>query len=255
MKTKPVVLFIFLLTLISSLHSQEKRIKYFSFETGMDFISCAPPDKDYIRGDVTPNPYYYEPSYMMALLYKNYVGAKVEVRLANNKLGLAGGLRFTRMESSLGKNSYWSGRSDFLYLLYRQQGTVTEYLKIKEISQVTNYLGIPLELRVYPYAEHFIQLYYKIGADFNVRVRKKTTVDFYDPAMQTYEKEVGRVVEDPWTFYSTVQLAIGLKIGKTPISGINIEACAPVAILANYKSTFVTPQAGGGFQVNVRFPF
>jgi hypothetical protein len=254
MKTKLLFLFVFLLSLISSIRGQEKRYRSFFVETGMDFISCAPPDKDYIRGDVNPNPYYYEPSYMMALLYKNYIGVKAAIRLANNKLELAGGVRFTRMESSLGKNSYWSGRSDFLYLLFRQQGTVTDYLKIKEISQVTNYIGIPLELRIYPYAEHFIQLYYKVGTDFNVLVRKKTTVDFYVPAMQHYEEEVGRIVEDPWHFYSTVQLGIGLKIGKNSKPGINIEACVPVAILANYKSSFVTPEAGGGFQLNIRFP-
>jgi hypothetical protein len=254
MKTKLAVLSIFLFSLTNSLHSQEKRLKYLSFESGMEFISCTPPEKDYIRGDVNPDPYYYEPSYIRALMYKNYVGVKAEVKLLNNKLGLNGGLRYTRMMSSIGKNDYWSRRSDFLYLLYKQQGTLTEYLKVKDINQITNYIGIPVELRIYPYRPRTFQIYYKVGADFNIRLGTKTSVDFHDPAMQHYEKDVSQIIESPWLFYSTFHLAIGLKVGKDDKPGFSIEACAPVAIIANFKSSFVTPEEGGGFQINIRFP-
>jgi hypothetical protein len=191
---------------------------------------------------------------MMSLLYKNYAGVKAEIKLKGELLGLIGGLRFTRMESSLGKDDYWSTRADFLYLLYAQNGTTTEYLKVKDITQVSEYIGIPLELRIYPYEYKFIQMYYKIGADFNILLHSKTNTRFFDPAMEKYEAGVEKIVEDPWPVYASFHLAIGVKIGKPEKPGINIEACAPAAILANFKSSFVIPQAGGGIQLNIRIP-
>ena len=257
MSTKSLLLSVMIFSLYNQLYGQEIQYKNIYIETGMELINCAPPDdKTYIRGDVDPQPSYYEEtSYMMSLLYKNYFGIKGEIRVLNNKLGLASGLRYTRMVSSLGKNDYWTTRSDFLYLLYKQDGTTTEYLKIKDITQISNFLGIPLELRIYPYAEHFIQLYYKIGTDLNLLLKGKTDVQFVNSNMQKNEGEVDRIIEDPWKFYASLHLAICFKIGKPDRPGVNIEACVPSVILSNNNSSFVTPYAGGGLQLNLRIPF
>lgn len=238
------------------LQAQEVQKKWLYIEAGMDFISCAPPDdKEYIRGDVNPAPVYYETSYMSALFYKTYAGVKAEFRAQNGLLGLLTGLRLTRTESSLGKNDYWTSRSDFLYLLYRQQETTTEYLKVRDITQVSEYLGIPLEMRIYPYESRTIQLYYKIGFDFNVLLHSNTKTRFFDPGMDVFEKGVEDIVEDPWPVYATFHLAIGLKIGKPENPGINIEACVPQFLIANYNESLVAPEIGGGIQLNLRIPF
>lgn len=237
---------------------EEKRglVKSFYIEAGADFISCyEPDDKDYIRGDVNPNPYYYyETSYMSALLYKNYLGAKLEIKILDDMIGVLSGVRFTRMEGSLGKNTYWSDRSDFLYLLYRQSGTTTEYLKVRDITQVSYYAGIPLEFRIYPYRDRFIQMYYKFGADFNLLLGGKTKVKFVESSMNQYESDVENLIEDPWKFYSTFQLGVGMKIGKAGKPGVNLEACVPEFIAANIDNSFVSPDFGGGFRLSIRIP-
>ncbi len=258
MKTKPVLLSALFIVWIFPMKGQDSiRLKSLYVETGMDFTSCyAPDNKDYIRGDVNPNPYYYEPGYLMALLYRSYAGVKGEIRVLNNKLGLISGLRFTHMQGSLGKNDYWSTRTDFFYLLYKQDGLTTEYLKVKEITQITNYLGIPVEIRIYPYRQRGIQMYYKFGADFNVLLSGTTNVKFDNPAMQLYENDVTGIIEDPWPFYASIHVAAGLKLGKDTKPGINIEACLPSGFLFKHMdSSFVTPDFGGGFQMNIRIPF
>jgi hypothetical protein len=54
---------------------------------------------------------------------------------------------------------------------------------------------------------------------------------------------------------STIHAAVGFKIGKDPKPGVNIEFVVPAAIMASTESGLVTPQAGGGFQLNFRIPF
>jgi hypothetical protein len=162
------------------------------------------------------------------------------------------------MESSLGKESYWSNSSDFFYLLFSQEGTKTEYMKVKEIDQVTGYIGIPLELKIYPYIKERktnIYVYYKIGSDFNFRIHSRTSAVFSNDAMEQYEDAIGDVVEKPWSFYSSVHLGIGFRIGKHEKPGVNIEFLYPAAIWGQDKQGLVNPEGGGGVQVNVRLPF
>lgn len=243
--------------LIDPALSQEKQYKYFYLETGIDFIHCSASDKDYIRGEVNPDPYFYEPSYLVALLYRNYASAKFEIRAARNLLGILGGIRYTHMESSIGKNDYWTSQSDYFYLLFQQDGTNTEYLKVKDITQSSNYIGVPLEIRIYPYKkQRNFQMYYKFGIDFNMLLNSRTKVKFQNWMMKQYEDDVEDVIEDPWPFYASLHLAAGLRIGKENKPGVNIEACAPSAMLYKSKhSSFVFPNAGGGIQLNIRFPF
>jgi hypothetical protein len=239
-------------------NAQDNQVLFKSFyvETGADFISCSAPDnKDYIRGDVIPYYYYYETSNIRALLYKNYVGVKIESRILNNTIGLLTGLRYTWTHGSIGKNTYWESNSDYLYLLYKQNGTTTEFLKVKSITQVSGFAGIPVEVRIYPYKNRKIQMYYKIGADFNFRVTNNTQVSFKNPAMESYADDITNLIEDPWKAYATVYAAIGMKIGQPDKPGLNIEATIPSAIICNYKQSFVSPEAGAGFQLNVRIPF
>lgn len=254
MKIKTVILVIPLFLTAGRLLSQDKAQMFLYLETGMDFISCSPPEKDYVREGFSQDPYYYEPVYIRALMYKNYAGIKAEVRILNNKLGLVGGLRYTRMVSSIGKNEYWTSRTDYFYLLFKTQGSSTEYLRVKDINQVSDYIGIPLELKIYPYESRVFQIYYKIGGDINFRLKTSTNISFSDNAMEQFEKEASQVIEDPWSIYATVHAAIGLKIGKENKPGINLEACIPAGIIADLKSSFVDPQAGGGLQFNIRFP-
>ncbi len=120
MKTKFILSGILLLLLGISLHGQEnkqdKKLKFIYLESGIDFISCEQPDKDYIRADVDPYYYDFVSDHIRSLLYNEYFGVKFEYRLVKNLLGVSGGLRYNRMVSSIGKTDYWTESPDFFYV-------------------------------------------------------------------------------------------------------------------------------------------
>lgn len=255
MKLK-LLLSVFLSAIITgSGFSQDKKPRYLYIDAGIDFISGSPPAKDYIRADVDQYFSDYLTTSLRGLLYRNYAGVSGEMKILNNKIGLASGIRYTRMESSIGKESYWSNSSDFFYLLFRQEETRTEYLKVKEITQVTGYLGIPLELRVYPYRPRAFNVYYKIGGDINYRLHSRASARFFNEEMKVFEDEIENIIEKPWAFYSSFHLGVGFRIGKEDKPGVNLEMLVPVILITGRKQGLVSPETGAGIQLNARIPF
>lgn len=259
MKTVKFLISFFITLMASSAFGQdEKKPGVLYIDTGMDFLSALSPAKDYIRADIDQYYYGYAATTLKGHLYKNYLGVKYETRFLKKKLGILSGLRYTRMVSSLGKENYWSGSSDYFYMLFSQEDTRTDYMKVKEINQVAGYIGIPLELRIYPYIKERksnIYVYYKIGSDFNFRIHSRTTAVFSNSAMNQYKDEPGKIVEKPWSFYSSFHLGVGFRIGKPEKPGVNIELLYPASVWGEDKPALVSPDAGGGVQVNVRLPF
>lgn len=250
---KYYILLIFTLTALSGF-GQEEKPRILHIETGIDFISGDPPQKDYIRADVDQ----YSPGYvttsLRGLLYKNYFSIKAEKKILNNKLGLLSGIRYTTMVSTLGRDAYWTESPAFFYLLFRQEDTKTEYLKVREIKQVTGYLGIPLEARIYPYQPRRFNVYYKIGADINYRLFSKTDAGFFNDEMEVFEDELTKVIEESWVFYSSLNLGVGFRIGPEEKPGVNFEILIPVTIMTG-REGIVSPGAGAGLTLNARIPF
>ncbi len=246
---------LFIIFIVFSAYGQDEKEKLLYIETGIDFISCDPPRKEYIRADVDQFSPDYLTTSVRGLLYKNYFSIKAEKKILNNKLGLTGGIRFTSMASTLGKVSYWTGNPDFFYLLFRQENTRTEYLKVREIKQLTGYMGIPLEVRIYPYTPRRFNVYYKIGTDFNFKIYSTTNAKFFNDEMEVFEDEVTKVIEKPWAFYSSLNLGAGFRIGREERPGVNIEILIPVTIIKGSREGLVSPQGGVGIALNTRIPF
>jgi len=236
-------------------YTQESKQKFIGIETGIDFLTGDLPLKESIRGDV---PSYYNTGVatknLSILFYKNYFGIKTEIMLFSDKLGLSGGFRFTNMHASIGKNSYLTGTSDFFYLLYNQSGNTTEYLKLKDISQTSNYLGIPVELRYLFRNTDIGRFYIKTGVEFNYRLQTKTNIGFYNEAMNTFQDNVSKMVGQPGSFSSFFYGAFGLRYGKPSKPAINLELCLPTVVLSKATSGLVIPQSGGGVQVVIQIP-
>ena len=252
---KYIFLSVFICCLFNNVWGQEERIKLYGIEGGVDFIGCLSPEKDYIRGDISSYTTVDATDNLLGLLYKYYFGAKLEVRTVNNKFGLLGGIRYNRMIGSVGKNTYWSDTPDFFYLLFRQDGTTTEYLKVKEIIQSSDCFGIPLELRIFPFNQKKLRVYFKAGAEFNYVIQTKTDVMFFNEGMNMYEADVAEIVGNPKHFYSTLYFSGGIFFGKDSKPAINIEVSMPSMFITTKMSNLVTPEAGGGFQLNVQLPF
>ena len=93
-------------------------MKFLFLEAGGDFIDCEEPAKDYIRADVEPVWYYYVSDHIRSLSWNWYAGVKFETRFVKDLIGISSGLRFTSVQNSVGKTSYWTDSEDFFYVSY-----------------------------------------------------------------------------------------------------------------------------------------
>ncbi len=248
------ILPVFCLCLLSLMSlAQDQRVRLIGLETGIDAIGGPVVECDCIRGetatyygDVTKN--------LKGMMYKMYGGAKVEMHSRNNKFGLSAGLRYTRMNSSLGKSNEWDSPSDFFYFMTNQTETSIEYLKVREINQASDYLGIPISLVWYPFKQKLFTLYFRGGLEFDYRLKTKTTVSFVDNAMDLNSDEVIEKLDDPSTMVSILSTSAGVKIGRGSKTAFKIEI-GPSFFLNQGTSSLVEATAGFGTQLNIQIPF
>lgn len=232
---------------------QEDKRKFISFEAGIDGIGCAAPDKEYIRAVNDQNFDYYSDQ-IKSLMTIYYLGGKFEYRVINNLIGLSAGLRYSRMITSIGRDSYLSSGPDYFYVNYDQFDLSTEYAKVLEITQKGDYFGIPLEVRLYPKKEHKIKLYYKAGVSFNLKVHSKSDISFFNESMEQYRADVIKVIEKPSPNFIAFHIGLGLRIGKSDKPGISIETYTPIGVRFPKGSYLVNPLAGSGLQLLLSVP-
>lgn len=256
MKIKLTPLIVFLLFYASISTAQEAKQLFLGIEAGMTFMSCEMKNTDYIRAEMPSYPYEYSSNSITSQMFNSFVGLKPEFFLKNDKFGVAAGLRYTRMHAWISKDQYSETNANFFYLLFRQDGVNTEYLKVKEINQATDCIGIPLEIRYFAYKPHLIRLYFKLGVEVNFRLRTETDVVFVDNAMEQYQDDVTEIVGQPELVGASLYASAGLRIGKSSSKPtVSVELCAPVINLNYEPNSMVSPIAGGGFQVNIQLPY
>ena len=257
MKMKFTFLIFFLFS-VSALWAQEVRQKYIGIETGFTSIESEMSNMDFVRGDIPSYPSEYSTnstSNLTSLSAKNFIGVKFEIFYLNDRFGLFGGLRYSRMYSSIGKNSYWGSNTNFFYWLYREEGVNTEYLKVKEIDQKSDYIGIPVELRFFPGRRpHLFRMFFKLGAEINYCIQTQHDIVFYDEAMNPYKKDLIAQLAQPKNFYSALYGGAGIRIGRDLKPSVSIEVCTPYLFLTSKSAGMVNPIFGGGLQLNIQIP-
>jgi hypothetical protein len=235
--------------------SQNTRLKYLGVESGMNFIESELPDMSSIRGDIPNYSYGYSSSSLTTLSSIWFAGVKSEIFSLNDRFGLLGGLRFSQLINSIGKDKYMGSSTNYFYWLFRQEGTETEFLKIKEIRQKTEYLGIPVEVKYFVSKRpRVFQLYAKIGAVLDFRINTQTSVSFDNPAMELYESDISDQIKQPGPVNFTMYLGSGFRIGTDQKPSVSLEACFPYFVLNSQSSGMLHPLFGGGFQVNFQVP-
>jgi hypothetical protein len=249
------IFFVWLIFIASPVKSQDTRAKFIGLEAGINFIDSYLPDRDYIRADQSLYGEGNKSANLNSTMNMSYGGIKTEIQTLNKKFGFFTGIRFTYVYSSLGKKSYWDGNPDYFFMLFQQEGTTTEYLKIKEINQNSFYMGVPVEVRFFPFHQKNFRIFFKTGADINYLLSSKTDVVFYDDAMELYEGPVTKITGSPKSFTSNLYFSAGIKIGKETKPGINIEVCAPSFNLTSNAYNLLTTEVGGGLQLNIQLPF
>jgi hypothetical protein len=235
--------------------AQEKRLKYIGIETGMTFYENQMSNTDYIRGDIPSYGNGYSTSSITSLCQKLFIGLKTEILTMNDRFGLSAGLRYSRINSSAGKPDYWTANSNYFYWLYRQEGVNTYYLRVREINQTSDYMGIPLEIRYYTAPRpRLVRLFFKAGTEINLLLQSKKNVIFKDEAMDHYKSDLVSKINEPDPFYVTVYFGGGLRIGRELKPSLSLEGCLGSFFLGSGSFGLVDPEFGGGFQINIQIP-
>lgn len=238
---------------ISASAQEESRLKLFSLETGADIIITEVIQYDNIRaeagwsGEAEKN--------IQGSAGKFYGGLKLEVRSRNNTFGFSGGLRYTRLVSALGKgNGYYSVfDTDYFYFRVAQSANTIEYVKIKEITEASDYIGIPLAVTWTPFGQHLFTPYFKAGIEVNFRMGIKTTVEFVDPEMkQYYTRDVLDQLRTAGKVNAVFNTAGGCRVRINSNVALSVEL-GPSAFLTQNNSSLVDTLGSFGGQINLQF--
>jgi hypothetical protein len=239
------LIFLFLFSYLDVV-SQDSTL-FINFEAGGDAIGGKFVEKEYFREISNENTGLFGPR-IISQIERSFAGVRIEKKTTNNKFGFSTGLRFTHLESSITK----SGVPDFFYLLLRQTGTTTEYLQIKQLTEISNYLGIPLEVCFYVPSVRTFRFYFMAGVEWSYQLDRKTNVLFSSSAMEIYKSDVAEIIGEPDSWYATFYARPGVIIGKRkPLFSCGVTL--PV-VITNTVSSLNAPVAGAGFQIQFYLP-
>ncbi len=234
--------------------AQTSPSSYWGMEAGgIGYFSNAK-EKDYIRKEFSQTYYFNNSDDAPSSYYAVYAGFKYERLIKQDRIGLMTGLRVTKSHSDRKGNDSWLNSNDFFYVVYRSENTLTEYLKVKEISQDTYYMGLPLEARYLLFSPRFFRLYFKLGVQLNFRVSSSNDFVFVDRDMEIYQKELSDRIGEPNVFSSSFYGGVGMRFGEDSNPAVSIELTLP-AFTDNNSSTLSSPTVGVGAQINIQIPY
>ncbi|MDR1553763.1 MAG: hypothetical protein LBS69_09930 [Prevotellaceae bacterium] len=180
-----------------------------------------------------------------------YFGLNLEYTLIE-RLTIAAGLRCTFTHSEL--------NSDRDYFLWKttESGLTTNYVKIRDISQKSIFVGIPLELKFFPNKkDFFIRHYFILGTALNFLVNSKNYISYANDNMKKYSSLISEQAGKPNVFQGYLYVGVGLKIGRMNKAFGNIEIHFPVYMFDNEKlSSFAKSSgtAGIGIRTTLQIP-
>ena len=257
MKLKSVFLMLFVSATFMPLCAENPVRLSVGVEFGGNEVSTSLNEKWNIRQDVGTNYYGYNSSVnsVATNMYVSHFAVKPEIRLFDDKLAFSSGLRFSNVLSDV---SIWGNQMDdagYFYLRYNTAGLNTEYAKVRTMNESTNYLGIPLEVKLIPFMFWRMDFYVKTGVEFNFKLSSKTEIDFVNDAMNEFEPtiidNVGLKVNN---LYSTWSTALGVSLGNKNRLQYNIELLLPSFFITKNNSTLVNADMFTGFRCSIQFP-
>ena len=180
-----------------------------------------------------------------------YLGVKPEYTV-NRKLVVALGTRFSVSHSVI--------KSDKSYYLWKisEDETNTNYVKINKISQINYYVGIPMEIKIFPREiDYFVRHYFVLGTTLMILAVSNNDVLFENSAMKKYTSEILEHIGKPKNFHGQVYTGFGLKIGKSHNPFGSFEFHFPVFMIEDGKpNPFVNTEdrIGCGFKTTLQIP-
>ena len=268
-KQLSILLYLPILLSVPSLFAQDEQAPRINnlrlgIEFGAGTNSCGTERPDRVRELYSQDERYY--IHDQSWLTSAYLGIKPEFFIFNNRLGIASGLRFTEATSKLSpqqERSIWSSNRNYLLWRMAEDGLTTHLVQLRDVTQKSYLLGIPLEIRIFPNNRELpFQHYFKMGASFNFRVASEYQINFRNAVVgERYHNVVRSQMPDPNIFSAFFYGGIGFKIGRTRegrwVPWGNIELLFPYLPLTSNAFAFTSNDMyfpGIGFQSLVQIP-
>lgn len=183
--------------------------------------------------------------YYDAHITQYYFEVKPEF-LLTSKLSLDAGLRYTysRGEMDDDTNLIWK---------VHEEGVNTYYATADRIAQYTNYVGIPLGLRLAFRDLDEVSPFLKFGTAFNFVVGSHNHVRMEKKTMEQYRSGIKKSMGRPKSFAIPFYFSGGVQCG--PNGMVNVEVMFPYFMrYANPFSMCKLYDSGIGLSVGVRIP-
>lgn len=239
---------IFLSVLMQYLHASAQQIML-STEAGLQAYSGKIKDNSHIR----INPAYlgqvYDPyndySITAGVQYHG-AGFHLERMSANEHWSVSVGLRYAFILSDISAAS-----GDYFVFRYAEQDLDTYFARIESVTQRTEYLALPLQLRFFPTHARKVRFYMKLSFENNFKIGSMGSVKFLQDEMQSNEDAVLSGLDRPGAYNAAISLAGGLRLhGNKRLAG-GFEIIGPTAFLTGDALGMVSPSVGMGFQINL----
>lgn len=238
-----------------SVRAQERPREFLSFEAGLNTLTAKINSLDNIRSDVS-SPYDFDQASgsVTSLMSEQFFGLKYSNNFWKEDFGLTAGFRYTRNLSTAGKETYFSNASSFFYLLYKEEGLDTRYLKVKEIRQRISQVGIPLEFRYYPRHSERVRFYLFYGVQADMVIASTTELVFVNEGMEKYQASASAMIEEPEGMSLRCFAGIGFNFRNENTWNWGFEAGLPVVSLNTAHPGLNKATAGSGFQIYFQIP-
>lgn len=179
------------------------------------------------------------------------VGIIPRYQFSKFPVSISSGLRYMHVSSYIRQGDPES--NDFFYLQGNQDGSNSEYYRVKGVKQGNDYLGIPVEISVSPIKTKYFSLFLKGGAELGRMLATTTDVNFQNAAMAPYQQDVMAKAGslDWWStrFYSS----LGARWGNDEHIKYSFEIDLPY-VFQTSSSTLVDPGLLSGCHFTIEIP-
>jgi hypothetical protein len=234
-----------------------QHIEFIEANTGFLIFSAAVPNYKNIRANVPNFGNSQNSPLSLRGTYDDQFGS-IKLGFVSNRLSkwtFSTGLKYSRMSSQIRSKTFaLIDANEYFFYKFRESGSITEYLTIANIRQKTDYLGIPLEARFYPFRPRRFGLFLKASAEVNLNLHSSTEVDFHDPAMRKFESQVADDFASPEELNAIFFLGPGFHFGRTGKPRFGFETALPAFFINTHAGGIVQPGAGGGFIFFISLP-
>ncbi len=245
-----------LILVLSALHeAAAQRIKLIGAQAGgyvffadLGDVKNIRGNLDYSLGDEGRN------TSINSILTSAFGGASFEITSKNDRLAYTSGVRYSRVSGTLTMNDLILFNTPYFFYRFRESGLITEYVTLRKIVQKTDFVGLPLEVRWFPFDGKRVRFFVKGAAEINFKVASNTEIGFYEPAMSALRDQVIAELPETANVHGVLSLAGGVRFGKPDVISFGIEFVGPSAFLATDGAGIVDPSVGSGFLFSILVP-